>query len=120
MSRKLITFDLNTSLLKEYYNKSYTNAYYEIREYMEKNGYEHRQGSVYISKESVSLQDALLYLQDMMNHFNWLEVCANKMDIANLSKQYDVLEMINSINKENRFEQQKDIDKSFDIEEHDK
>lgn len=120
MSRKLITFDLNTSLLKEYYNKSYTNAYYEIREYMEKHGYEHRQGSVYISKESFSLQDTLLYLQDMMDHFDWLEVCSNKMDIANLSKQYDALEMIKNINNENTLEQQTDLNKNYDIEEQEK
>ena len=44
--RKGINFDLDTEALKEHYPKGdWHNAYYDVRTYFEKNGFEHIQGS---------------------------------------------------------------------------
>jgi len=50
-----INFDLDTNKLKEHYpNKTYTNAYEDIKRFLLKNGFEHRQGSGYISQKELS------------------------------------------------------------------
>lgn len=46
--KKGIHFDLDTETLKKYYPKGdWHNAYYDVRLYFEKNGFEHIQGSGY-------------------------------------------------------------------------
>lgn len=46
LQRKGINFDLNTQALKEYYPKGdWHNAYADVRDFFEANGFEHIQGS---------------------------------------------------------------------------
>lgn len=48
LQRKGINFDLNTQALKEYYPKGdWHNAYADVRDFFEANGFEHIQGSGY-------------------------------------------------------------------------
>jgi len=55
--RKSLNFDLNIKKLKEHYpNSNYTEAYNDIKKFLTNNGFEHRQGSGYISKEEMSSQ----------------------------------------------------------------
>jgi virulence-associated protein VapD len=60
-SKKCINFDLNIKDIKlaiergETKFKSHTSAYTKIRKHLEKNGFEHEQGSGYISKNTMSL-----------------------------------------------------------------
>ena len=52
LQRKGINFDLNTQALKEYYPKGdWHNAYADVRDFFEANGFEHIQGSGYHSVE---------------------------------------------------------------------
>ena len=54
IGRKQIAFDLDTASLKKYYpNKSWENAYNDIKRHMKNNGFEWQQGSVYVSKKSM-------------------------------------------------------------------
>ncbi len=48
-----IAFDLTISDLEKYYGKQYHNAYSEIKNLMEKNGFFWIQGSTYITEESL-------------------------------------------------------------------
>ena len=53
--RKGINFDLDTNKLEQNYTKSdWHNAYYELRIYFEKEGFQHIQGSGYHSVEPMS------------------------------------------------------------------
>lgn len=53
LQKKGINFDLDTEALKEYYPKSdWHNAYYDIRNFFERNDFEHIQGSGYHSVEA--------------------------------------------------------------------
>ena len=45
-----LSFDMNTSELKECYPKRISNAYYEIKKILYSNGFEWIQGSTYIIK----------------------------------------------------------------------
>ena len=47
---KALNFDLDTENLKRYYPSSdYHKAYFDIKQFMIQNGFEHRQGSGYVS-----------------------------------------------------------------------
>ena len=51
MNKKAINFDLDTKKLREFHQKGITQAYTDIRNFLESMGFEHRQGSGYVSKE---------------------------------------------------------------------
>lgn len=80
LTRKAINFDLDTKKLKEVYPKAYTNAYYDIREYLEDIGYKHRQGSGYISVFEKTIPKASQDLINMGNTFSWLKSCIKRVD----------------------------------------
>lgn len=58
-SRKQITFDLCQEALKKYYPNSLTQAYYDIRRFMESHGFEHRQSSAYVSLDKMTTLDVV-------------------------------------------------------------
>jgi len=52
LTKKQISFDLDTKALEKYYpTDNWRNSYEKIKQFMLKNGFEWRQGSVYISKQ---------------------------------------------------------------------
>lgn len=53
MNKKAINFDLDTKKLREFHPKGITQAYTDIRNFLESMGFEHRQGSGYVSKEPI-------------------------------------------------------------------
>lgn len=67
-----LAFDLSTEQLEKIYSvqtgKSYTNAYNDIRKFLEKRGYKHRQGSVYHSAVEKSHGDVIT---DLNRPFKW-------------------------------------------------
>ena len=55
---KAINFDLDTHKLQANYpGANYRNAYYDLRRFFEKHGFEHRQGSGYISLTKLATAD---------------------------------------------------------------
>lgn len=102
MTRKAINFDLDTNKLKEYYpNPSWRNAYQDIRNYMTQHGFEHRQGSGYISKNDMSYNVAFTITKEMAEENYWLLACANKIDVTNIGKQFDILNSLKGLENEN-------------------
>ena len=45
-----LSFDMVVSDLKQYYGEPYNNAYYEIRQILEANGFDWVQGSTYLTR----------------------------------------------------------------------
>ena len=90
MSRKMINFDLDTKALQMHYPKSdWHNAYSDIRSFLEKEGFEHRQGSGYISSCSMPYYKVQASLYKMKQQMPWLTHCVNKIDVSNIGKTYD-------------------------------
>lgn len=80
MSRYLITFDMDTNCLKDnYHNMSYNNAYYDLRNVLEKHGFEHLQGSVYLGQEGVSEAHGTLAIQELTAKFDWFYPCVSNI-----------------------------------------
>lgn len=95
---KAINFDLDTNALKEHYTKStgkpYNNAYYEIKSFMVKNGFEHRQWSGYVSNEKVTSLDISKLTREISHKFDWLHKCVTRFDVTDVKKQYDMINKI--------------------------
>ena len=102
--RKVIHFDLDTNALKEHYDKDrpkderrdWHNAYYDIRSFLETNGFVHRQGSGYESADVLTLYECVDLIIDMCKTFRWLKSCVNKLDVSEISEEfYDLTNYVN-------------------------
>ena len=87
---KAINFDLDTKALKEYYPKSRRNAYREIGKFLKDNGFSHRQWSGYISNIKMDFLEISKLNEKLWSKFPWLEQCANKFDVTDIGKSFDL------------------------------
>lgn len=94
--RKAINFDINTKKYEKLTKRKSPTAYKELSIIFEQNDFVHRQCSGYISKESLTNNDIIAVINDMLEELTWLKYCVKKMDVTNIGKQYSLLELINS------------------------
>ena len=74
--KKALNFDFDTKSLKKYYpGKHYRNAYKDIKQFLLKNGFEHRQWSGYVSKDKISSTDVRMISAKIRITFPWLSHC---------------------------------------------
>jgi len=93
--RKSLNFDLDTNKLKEYYsNKNYTNAYEDIKKFLLKNGFEHRQGSGYISQKEMSIKEVTDIIEILTDRFSWLKHCFRTFDSYDIGDRFDLANII--------------------------
>ena len=101
-SFKAINFDLDTNALKKYYpGKDYRKAYSDIKAFMLKNGFEHRQWSGYKTLMPFSDSQIDELVTDLSLKFDWLKDCVNKFDVTNVGKSYDYTEFIKEAGNNN-------------------
>lgn len=91
--KKEFAFDLKTDRYSPLYNyyDYLSAAYKDIKEFMEDNGFEWRQGSVYISKASLSNKQVRNIIVKLCQELPWLSECLNKFDVTNIGRQHDLL-----------------------------
>ena len=99
LTRKAINFDLDTKLLKQYYptkNKlfGYTKAYKDIKNFLKSQGFEHRQGSGYVSKEPLNDYGVIQVVNSLSQKFSWLSQCVKHFDVTEIGNTYDMTENI--------------------------
>ncbi len=89
--KRQISFDLDTKELREHYtNKSFNNAYGNIKRYMLKNGFEWVQGSVYVSEKAIPLSMVTYHLIMLRNKYDWLKYAMRDCNITNIGKTHNV------------------------------
>ena len=118
---KSLNFDLDTKALKiKYPGNSYENAYYDIRMFLKNNGFEHRQGSGYVSVNKMEPPEIEELLERMLKVFPWLEGCVNRFDVSNVvyTNQFDLSYIFDDKTKEEIPEKatKEDIKKATDKE----
>lgn len=94
--RKAINFDIDTKKYEKYTNKKASNAYEEIRRFLKKVGFKHRQGSGYISKASLADEDITAIIIKMSLTLGWLRYCIRQIDVTNIGKQHSLIDIINN------------------------
>ena len=93
--KRAINFDLDTHKLKQFYpKKNYRQAYRDIKKFMTSHGFVHRQWSGYISEKPMSRLEITRVISMMSKTFPWLKQCANKVDMTNIGKQFDMMPVI--------------------------
>ena len=93
--RKALNFDLDTKKYEEFTSKEAPTAYIEIRNFLGKNGFEHRQGSGYISKDSLNDGKIFAIIQNMSVELEWLRNCVKQIDVTNIGKQHSLIDAVN-------------------------
>lgn len=88
-----ITFDLDTEILQRAYpSSSWNNAYYDIRRFLEENGFEYKQGSVYFSKdEDIDAVTCVAIVQDMSEEFSWLVPSLKDIRMLRIEENNDLM-----------------------------
>ena len=133
ISRKQIAFDLNQKSLKRLYPRGgsqseyfYKRAYSDIQNFMLKNGFSHRQYSVYESEKPFSKDDIGVLCEKLVMEFPWISNCINEIDVTYIGEKHSIkdtiLDFYNNIQKEGLAmdeEEFKDIENSSDLEEED-
>lgn len=97
-----INFDLDTKKLKDIYvqttGKKYNQAYYDIKSFMKKNGFSHRQGSGYLSKNPTTETSATFMIKRMNAAMSWLKDCVRRIDLTIVGDQHDLTGILNQKN----------------------
>lgn len=92
--KKAINFDIDTKKYEAYTGKKPPSAYHEIKKFLKKNGFEHRQGSGYISEKNLNDSDVITLITNMTLKFDWLKYCVKEIDVTNIGKQHSLLNII--------------------------
>lgn len=89
-SRKAFHFDLSVKELEA--NGAPKDAWTKIGKFLERNGFEHIQGSGYESTHTVSHHDMNLILEQMQDEFPWFVSCAKDAKVTSIvGKNHDAL-----------------------------
>ena len=104
MTRKEITFDLSQEALRKHYPRKETaqdpqffkRAYKDIRRFMEANGFERRQYSVYVSRSELTALDVAVLTQRMAEQLPWLRLCVKEITAANIGARHSLLGLLRS------------------------
>lgn len=103
-SRKQITFDLSQKALAQHYPRPesaanpryYKKAYADINRFMKKNGFEHRQFSVYVSTNKLTAAKVTAMMQMIAKEMPWLIHCVNQIDVTNIGAQHSLIQTLES------------------------
>lgn len=91
ITKKQISFDLDTKVAKAILGKSnYIKAYLDIRKFMEKEGWKHIEGSVYMSKSPISNIMVLNMLKKLKKEHPYLTKCFREIHQADVSKVHSL------------------------------
>ena len=103
VTRKEVVFDLDTTEkgLQTYYSNpaNWRKAYDDIRNFMQQHGFEHQQGSAYISDNPLKKQEVYDLVSDMVKNMPWLSQCTKALDIANIGNKISYLDEIRNISQ---------------------
>lgn len=89
---KAINFDLDTKKLKE--NGLYTDGYRQLGRSLHKYGFDHRQGSGYVSRDKMISADVADVVNNVVRENPWLSDCVKKCDVTVVGKQFDLVPTI--------------------------
>lgn len=92
---KALNFDLDTNQLKTHYpGANYRQAYDDLRRFFNRHHFSHRQGSGYISDDKLATADIYDLMDELSRQFPWLGICVNKIDVTNVGRQHDLIELL--------------------------
>lgn len=102
-----INFDLDTKALQMYYpDKNWRKSYDDIYDFFIKNGFEHRQGSGYISKGQLYEIQVNKKIKELATSCPWLDKCVKEIDKTIANERVSCKDIIHKTVKELENERQ--------------
>lgn len=92
---KAINFDLDTNKMKEL--GQYPNGYNKLLKSFKEVGFEHRQGSGYISNTELTNKQVDIKLRKVVKQNSWLGLCVKKCDVTEIGQQFDMVTMVQRV-----------------------
>lgn len=94
--KKEFTFDLCVDELKNVFTQQkFTKGYDQLYQFFcIKNNFEHRQGSVYCSRERLSTHDVFDIVERLRKECPWLKTCLTRMDVADVGEVHELTSLI--------------------------
>lgn len=90
-----IAFDLDTDTLKDLYpSPSWNNACGDIRQFLESNGFDHTQGSVYFGNDTIDAVSCVLVAQGLSDTFDWFEPAVKDIRMLRIEDNNDLKEAL--------------------------
>ncbi len=90
-----VVFDLDIEILKAKYPNSYNNAYSDIRNFLEGEGFEWTQGSVYFGTEKIDAVKCVLAVQKLNQRFNWFRDSVRDIRMLRIEEKNNLMDAIN-------------------------
>lgn len=90
---KAINFDLETTALSAHFS-SPTQAYAKLRADFKRQGFEHRQGSGYLSTKKLDDYQLNAKISIIAQRNPWLATCATQFDVTNVGKAHSLLGLL--------------------------
>ena len=91
-----VTFDIDTNCLgNEYHTPSSTNAYGDIRKFMELNDFVWQQGSVYFGSDNMTAVKCVITIQKLAKMYPWFSACAKDVRMLRIEENNDLMDAIN-------------------------
>ena len=92
--KKQIIFDIDTKVAKQILGKNYTSIYNKIRYFFKSNGFEHIEGSGYMSNYSLDYYDVIDIIDRMKIEFPYIEKCVRDIRVTEITKQHSLNHML--------------------------
>ncbi len=90
-----VTFDIDTNCLNDqYHNDSSTNAYGDIRKFMESNDFNWQQGSVYFGNETINAVKCVTTIQKLAKTYPWFSACVKDVRMLRIEENNDLMPAI--------------------------
>jgi virulence-associated protein VapD len=87
-----VVFDIDTNCLNEnYHGNSYNNAYGDIRKFMEQNGFDWQQGSVYFGKSNIDAVKCVIAIQKLSQTYAWFSTCVKDIRMLRIEENNDLM-----------------------------
>ena len=87
-----IVFDMDTSCLTENFEgKTYHDTYRLIKDFMKKNNFEWKQGSIYFGKKNVDAVHCVLTVQALSKKYAWFTTCVKDIRMRRIEENNDLL-----------------------------
>lgn len=91
-----IAFDLKVEDLKKNYGEPYNRAYDEVRQELEKLGFEWTQGSVYMSKDTTNTLTTVYKAINMLSKIEWFKKSVRDIRAFKVEDWSDFTEIVKS------------------------
>jgi virulence-associated protein VapD len=95
-----ITFDFDTETLEQLYpGDSWRNAYTDVRRFLEKAGFENKQGSVYFALEDIDATEFISVAQDLAEEYDWFVPSLRDIRMLRIEENNDLMVVLDRKNR---------------------